>query len=69
MPSQASGQAPKPSKNTRRPSKPPAIIGGPIAGEHFVEHVGGSIAKSAGHAAHDAVHLGRKVVRAINPFD
>jgi len=72
MPSQISGQAPKPSKNVaRRPRKPKAVgLTGDIAS------MGGTAAHSIGHAAHDAVHAARKakkkasgIVSSINPFD
>lgn len=65
MPSQASGQAPKPSKHVRRAPKKPAYaqVGDAAA------RMGGSLAKSAGHAGHDAIHLAGKALRKINPFD
>ena len=65
MPSQASGQAPGPSKGVRRPPRKPKALG--LTGD--IAAMGGTAAKSAGHAAHDAVHLGRRVVKALNPFD
>lgn len=65
MPSQISGQAPKPSKNVARKAKKPAIVG---VGEGLAA-MGYGAAKSTGHAAHDAVHLGRRVVKKLNPFD
>lgn len=65
MPSQASGQAPKPTKGTSRPVRKPKALG--LTGD--IAAMGGTAAKSAGHMAHDAVHAGRRVVKALNPFD
>ncbi len=72
MPSQISGQAPKPSKAMRRPPRKPKAVG--LTGD--IAAMGGSMAHSAGHAAHDAVHAARKakkkagkIIGSINPFD
>lgn len=69
MPSQASGQAPRPSAATRRPPRKPKAVG--LVGDvgHFVGHAGGTAKKSLGHAAHDARHAAGKVASALNPFD
>jgi hypothetical protein len=65
MPSQISGQAPKPSKNIRRPARKPKAVG--LTGD--IAAMGGSAAKSAGHMAHDAVHGAKRIVKSLNPFD
>lgn len=53
MPSQISGQAPKPSKPMARPPRKPRVD---------IVAMGGSVAKSAGHAAHDVKHgIGKAV--------
>ena len=61
MPSQASGQAPQPSKGTRRPARRPRAVG---IGEGIAA-MGGTLERSAGHAAHDAVHAGRKAAKKV----
>lgn len=61
MPSQASGQAPKPSKGVSRPVRKPKAVG---VGEHLAA-MGGTAAHSAGHAAHDAIHGAKKGVRRV----
>ena len=60
MPSQASGLAPKPSKGTARKPRKPKAVG--LVGD--IASMGGTVAKSAGHAAHDAAHA----IKKLNPF-
>lgn len=63
---------PLPAKNPGLKAGPTPLMRGDTNREPFavhIAHMGGTAAKSAGHAAHDAIHVGRKVVKKLNPFD